>query len=99
MAATNSSKTPATDGRPVIVCTEHRGVFFGYAQDTRGTAVDLKRARMAIAFGTTRGVMELAETGPTSRSKISARADIEVRKITAVFEVTPVATEAWEAAK
>lgn len=85
--------------RPVIVCTEHRGVFFGYAVNTIGTEINLKRARMAISFGTTRGVMELAETGPTSRSKISARADIDVRKVTAVFEVTDAACQAWEAAK
>lgn len=85
-------------GRPVIVCTEHRGVFFGYASDTKGDVINLTAARMAIAFGTTRGVMELAETGPTGRSKISARADIEVRKVTAVFEVTPAAAEKWEAA-
>lgn len=89
--------TKKTD-RPVIVCTEHRGVFFGYAGDTKGDVISLRGARMAIAFGTTRGVMELAETGPTSRSKISARADIEVRKVTAVFEVTSAATEKWEAA-
>lgn len=82
--------------RPVIVCTEHRGVFFGYADDTSGTEIKLQRARMAIAFGTTRGVMELAETGPTPRSKVSARADIDVRKVTAVFEVTPAAAEKWE---
>lgn len=88
----------AKKDRPVIICTEHRGVFFGYAGDTKGQVIDLKRARMAIAFGTTRGVMELAETGPTSRSKISARADMEVRKVTAVFEVTPAAAEKWEAA-
>ena len=85
--------------RPVIVCTEHRGVFFGYASDTDGTTIHLKRARMAIYFGTTRGVMELTETGPTDKSKISARADIDVRKVTAVFEVTPDAAQKWEAAK
>lgn len=84
--------------RPVIVCTEHRGVFFGYADNTKGTEIELKRARMAISFGTTRGVLELAETGPTSRSKISARADIDVRKVTAVFAVTDKAAAAWEAA-
>jgi hypothetical protein len=84
--------------RPVIVCTEHRGVFFGYAKDTGGTEINLKRARMAISFGTTRGLVELAETGPTSRSKVSARADIDVRKVTAVLEVTPAAAEKWEAA-
>jgi hypothetical protein len=84
--------------RPVIVTTEHRGVFFGYASDTKGAVIDLKRSRMAIAFGTTRGLMELAETGPTPRSKISARADLEIRKVTAVFEVTPAAAEKWESA-
>jgi hypothetical protein len=92
------ASTPTTE-RPVIVCTEHRGVFFGYAKDTSGDIIHLTRARMAIYFGTTRGVMQLAETGPTNTSKISARADLEVRKITAVFEVTPAAAEAWEAAK
>lgn len=86
------------DPRPIIVCTEHRGVFFGYATDTKGSEIDLKNARMAIRFGTTRGVMQLAETGPTESSKISARADIEVRKVTAVFEVTAEAAKAWEAA-
>jgi len=90
--------TKNTAERPVIVCTEHRGVFYGKASDTKGAVIDLKGARMAISFGTTRGVMELAETGPTTRSKVSARADIEVRKVTAVFEVTPAAAQAWEAA-
>lgn len=84
--------------RPVIVTTEHRGVFYGLADDTTGNVIKLKGARMAISFGTTRGIMELAETGPTGRSKISARADMEVRKVTAVFEVTPAAAEKWEAA-
>ena len=84
--------------RPVIVCTEHRGVFFGYATETKGHDIELKRARMAITFGTTKGVMELAETGPTQKSLISARADIDVRKVSAVFEVTKEAAEKWEAA-
>jgi hypothetical protein len=85
--------------RPVIICTEHRGVFFGYASDTSGDTVHLKRARMAIVFGTTRGLFELSEDGPTTSSKISARApQIDLRKITAVIEVSPAAVEKWEAA-
>lgn len=92
-----SKKT--TEQRPVIVTTEHRGVFFGYADDTSGTTIHLKRARMAIYFGTERGFMQLAETGPTTKSKISARADIDVRKITAVVEVTEAAAKAWEDVK
>jgi hypothetical protein len=92
-----ASKKSAME-RPVIVCTSHRGVFFGYASDTTGEVINLKRSRMAIYFGTTKGVMELAETGPTSKSKISARADLELRSVTAVFEVTPTAAQKWEAA-
>ncbi len=87
-----------SDKRPVIVCTEHRGVFFGHAEDTSGCSIHLTGAKMAIRFGTTRGVMELAETGPTELSKISAPADIEVRKVTAVFEVTAEAAEKWRLA-
>lgn len=81
--------------RPVIVCTEYRGVFFGYAEDTTGDTIKLRGAKMAIYWGTTKGVMQLAQSGPTSKSKISAPADIEVRKVTAVFEVSPAAVEAW----
>jgi len=84
--------------RPVICCTTHKGVFYGLAADTSGDVIHLKGARMAIYWGTTRGVMELAETGPTAKSKISARADIEVRGITAIFAVTEAAATAWEAA-
>jgi len=90
-----SKKTVDTE-RAVIVCTEHRGVFFGYSSDTKGDTINLRSARMAIRFGTDRGVMQLAETGPTNTSKISARADIEVRKVTAVFDVTPNAMTKWE---
>lgn len=84
--------------RPVLVTTEYRGVFFGYATDTSGDTVDLKRARMAIRWGTTRGIMELAEVGPNKSSKISARADLQLRKVTSVMEVTDAATKQWESA-
>lgn len=84
--------------RPVIICTTYRGVFFGYAEDTSGDRIHLTNAKMAIYWGTTKGVMELARTGPTDKSKISAPADIEVRSITAVFEVTPEAEARWTAA-
>jgi hypothetical protein len=95
--AGNETVKPVQE-RPVIVCTAHKGVFYGRAADTSGDVVHLRGARMAIYFGTTRGVMELAETGPTAKSRISARADIEVRAITAVFEVTEAAAAKWESA-
>lgn len=87
-----------TESRPVIICTSHKGVFFGHAENTDGDIIHLKGAKMAIYWGTTRGVMQLAATGPTSTSKISLPADIEVRGVTAVFEVTREAAENWEKA-
>ena len=68
--------------RPVICCTIHKGVFFGLAEDTEGDRVFLKDARMAIYWGTTRGVMELAHTGPTAKSKISAADKAAVKAVT-----------------
>jgi hypothetical protein len=85
--------------RPVIVTTVHKGVFFGYAEKTDGPQVVLENARMAIYWGTTRGILELSDTGPTSKSKISAVAPrIELRDITAVMDVSPEAEKAWKAA-
>lgn len=84
--------------RPVIVCTQWKGVFFGYAEDTTKDTIHLKGAKMAIYWGTTKGVLQLAHTGPTSSSKISAPADIDVRGVTAVFEVTPEAEAVWKTA-
>lgn len=84
--------------RPVIVCTQWRGVFFGYAEDTSGDIVHLKGAKMAIYWGTTKGVLQLCHTGPTTSSKISAPADGEVRGVTGVFEVTPEAEAVWKTA-
>lgn len=83
--------------RPVIITTKWRGVFFGYAADTNGKQITLKRARMAIYWGTTKGLFQLAESGPTEKSRISAMADeILLRGITAVIEVSQEAVEKWE---
>lgn len=84
--------------RAVIVCTQYKGVFFGFASDTSGDVIHLRCAKMAIYWGTTRGVMELAHSGPNENSKISLPADIELRGITAIFEVTPEAEAKWVAA-
>lgn len=81
--------------RPVIVTTEYRGVFFGYASDTKGDVIELNDARMIIYWGTTRGIPQLCETGTTSSTKLSAKADVEVRKVTAVFEVSEQAEKSY----
>lgn len=87
--------------KAVLITTKHRGVFAGLIeddQDVNAEIMPLTAAKMAISFGTTRGLMQLAETGPTQNSKISAPADIpSLRDITAVFDISAEAWRAWEA--
>lgn len=85
--------------RAVLVTTAHRGVFFGYADDTDGETITLRRARLCVYWSAdVRGFMGLAATGPTKTCRIGPPADITLRAITAVAEVTPEATAAWESA-
>ena len=98
--ATPETKTPERVGRPVLVTTEFRGVFFGYAVDTTGDPITLTNARNCIYWPSGNGgFLGLASEGPAKGSRIGARADmIELRKITAVAEVTETAAAAWESA-
>lgn len=88
--------------KPVLITTAHRGVFAGLISDTQDLTVQsmpLKSAKMAIYWGTTKGVMQLCETGPTANSKISAKADIPMlHAITGVFDISPAAWAVWEKA-
>lgn len=85
--------------RAVVVTTAHRGVFFGYATDTDGDQIALKRARLCIYWSADcRGFMGLAANGPTKSCRIGPAADITLRNITAVLEVTPDAVAKWEKA-
>ena len=85
----------------IIVCTEHRGVLFGRTSLSpeailEAGSVKLEGAKMAIYWGTSRGVMELANTGPTNKSNISLPADIWINKVSAVFAVSDGAVKAWD---
>lgn len=86
--------------KPVLITTIHRGVFAGVVhddQDIFAKSMPLYSAKMAIYWGTSKGVMELCEDGPTKTSLISAPADIEVlHDITAVFSITDLAWAKWQ---
>lgn len=85
--------------RPVLVTTAHRGVFFGYASgDTSGDTIRLERARNCVYWSAdVRGFMGLASAGPSKSCRVGPAADIELRNITSVVEVTTEAVERWEA--
>ena len=86
--------------RPVLVTTEFRGVFFGYADDTSRDNITLTNARNCIYWPSANGGFGgLASEGPAKGSRIGARVDkIDLRKITSVAEVTAHAVKAWESA-
>jgi hypothetical protein len=86
--------------RPVLVTTEFRGVFYGWAKDTSGDNITLTNARNCIYWSSANGGFGgLASEGPAKGSRIGARVKkINLRKITSVTEVSPDATEKWESA-
>lgn len=89
----------AAKERPVLVTTAHRGVFFGYATRTDGDTIKLSRARNCLYWSAdVRGFMGLAANGPTADCRIGPAADITLRNITAVVDVTADAAAQWESA-
>ncbi|MCU7840840.1 MAG: hypothetical protein KZQ94_15860 [Candidatus Thiodiazotropha sp. (ex Troendleina suluensis)] len=84
--------------KAVLVTTKHRGVFFGYAEDTSGESIYLKNARNCIYWRGIKGFLALAESGPDDNCRVGPQANIELRDITCVAECTPAAVEAWEKA-
>lgn len=91
-----ASKNGKAKERPVVITTAHRGVFFGYATDTDGETIKLVRSRLCVYWSAdVRGFMGLAANGPTRGCRIGPPADITLRNITGVLEVTPEAEKKW----
>jgi hypothetical protein len=88
----------STKLKPVVVTTENRGVFFGYAELAIKDEITLKDARMCVYWSSNvKGILGLAYTGPLSGCKISPPApSIILNKVTSVMECTKEAAEAWE---
>ena len=85
--------------RPVIVTTEHRGVFFGYAKNTSEKTIKLRACRLCLFWSKdVKGFMGLAVTGPSSACRIGPAANAMIHNVTCVLEVSPQAVVAWETA-
>lgn len=86
---------------PVIVTTEHRGVFFGYLTgEPSKEKITLERARNCLYWSSdVRGFVGLAEKGPSKDCRVGPAAPkITLFDITSVIECTPEAVERWESA-
>ena len=100
--------TGETAGKPVVVTTDHRGVFFGYvsaevlqdAQAVMPETLTLRDARMCVYWTSdVRGVLGLAATGPNKRCRISpAVPSLTLSGLTAILDVAEEAAKNWEAA-
>ena len=85
--------------RAVLVTTTHRGVFFGFATKTDGESIALRAARNCLYWpAENKGFLGLASMGPMKGSRVGPAADIELRDITCVAEVSTAAIAAWESA-
>lgn len=85
---------------PVMVTTEHRGVFFGYinGEKVKDSSITIKRARCCVYWSSdVRGFMGLAATGPNKSCRVGpAVPSLMLTKVTAVVECTPESAKAWE---
>lgn len=82
--------------KKVIITTSFRGVYYGRLVWLRGDVCMLADARMCIYWGTTRGVDQLAATGPTEKSKIGAQVPlVRLYGLTSIALVTGDAEAVW----
>ena len=89
--------TKPPTSRPVLVTTDQRGIYFGYAEATDGTTIKLARARCCMYLARdVMGALGLASEGPSGACRISPPADLELRGVASVVEVTPEAVAKWE---
>ena len=88
--------------KPVLVTTEFRGVFFGYANAAGSknlpSEIALENARNCIFWSSDcGGFLGLAANGPTKSCKIGTMVPkLTLYKITSVTTVTDKAANAWE---
>ena len=89
--------------KPIIVCTEKRGVVFGYSSRSKPNKdgqIKLKNARMALYWPkSVGGVFGLGEKGPDADTRVSAQLDgVYLEGVTAIFDVSKEAEKAWKLA-
>lgn len=100
MAAKPKTTASLNKRNPVVVTTEHRGVFFGYLREDKSPdRVILDDARMCIFWSAkVHGVLGLAATGPDKDSRVGPKTpQATLLKITAIIQCTDEAADKWEA--
>ena len=83
---------------PLVVTTEHKGVFFGYGEPTTEKIIRLEKVRMCVYWAAdVKSVLGLAATGPSKSCKIGpAVPAVTLQGVTSIMEASKEATEKWE---
>jgi hypothetical protein len=93
-------KTSNNNGKPVLVTTEFRGVFFGFVKDDSNlpAEITLTNARNCIYWASSvGGFLGLASKGVNSDCTIGSQVEeITLYKITSVTQVSEEAAKTWE---
>jgi len=81
----------------VLVSTSFRGTFVGKLADREGDTVWIDEMICVIRWGTTEGMWELGENGPTSNTKLGQKASTtqEILGITSLGCLTDRAKKAF----
>lgn len=84
--------------QPLVVTTDKRGVFFGYAEPVDGGVIRLEQAQMCVYWSAdVKGVLGLASGGPSKGCRITAPINaIRLQGVTSIMEVTEKAEAAWK---
>ena len=104
MTTYNSQRRNRMERKAVLITTDKRGVFMGYAtQDSidnsmKDGVIECNDIRMCVYWSSdVKGVIGLAAVGPSESCKITkASPSGKLNGITAVLEITEQARENWE---
>lgn len=91
--------------KPVLVTTQYRGVFFGYANEAGSKRlpdeITLGNARNCIYWSSDcGGFLGLASKGPSKDCRVGAKVEkITLYAVTSVMPVSDSAAKIWEESK
>jgi hypothetical protein len=85
---------------PVVVTTEHRGVFFGdlVSYDERAKRATIRDGQMCVYWSSdVRGIVGLAASGPSKSCRVTPAAPkMTLEGVTAIIDATEGAAKAWK---
>ena len=86
------------ENKPIVVTTEHKGVFFGYGTPTDEKTITITDARMCVYWdASVHGVVGLAGNGPSKNCKITPKVpSMTLQDVTCIMDCSEAAAKAWE---